>query len=136
MKIKSLFHFLSAAVVSLVAFSFVQCASNQEFKLGNNAAVTPLTVKEGVTTHFLTDYYPQWKGATNLSCSDERLSLTPTTENWEQFDITAKGGALVSTIDVWHESEKLSIVVLGGERDTEGSYMSSTEVKGGVVTLV
>ena len=42
----------------------------------------------------------------------------------------------MSTIDVWHEGDKLSIVVLGGERDSKGSYMSSTEVKGGVVTVV
>ena len=136
MKLKSLSCILWAAIVSLTAISFVQCTPNREFQLGNGATVIPMTVKEGTTSHFLTDYYPQWEGATSLSSNDERLVLTPTTENWEQFDITTKGGALVSTIDVWHDTEKLSIVVLGGERDTEGSYMSSTEVKGGVVTVV
>ena len=136
MRFKSLLRILSATAVSLVALSFVQCTTNQDFQLGNSSAVTPLIVKEGTTSHFLTDYYPQWEGATSLTCNDERLLLAPATENWEQFDITAKGGALVSTIDVWHEAEKLSIVVLGGERDTEGSYMSSTKAKGGVVTVV
>ena len=136
MKLKPFFRILLAAAVSLVALSMVQCAPNQEFKLGNGATVIPLTVKEGTTSHFLTDYYPQWDGATNLSCDDARLVLTPTTDNWAQFDIEAQGGALVSTIDVWHDAERLSIVVLGGQRDTEGSYMSSTEVEGGVVSVV
>ena len=136
MKFKSLFHILSATLLSLVALAFVQCTPNQEFELGNGSSVIPLTVKEGTTTHFLTDYYPQWGGATTLACGDERLQLTPLTDNLEQFEITAQGGPLVSTIDVWHDKDKLSIVVLGGERDTKGSYMSSTEVKGGVVTIV
>ena len=136
MKIKSLFNVLLAAVVSLATLTLVQCTLNQEFELGNASSVIPLTVKEGTTTHFLTDYYPQWEGATTLACGDERLQLTPLTDNLEQFEITAQGGPLVSTIDVWHDWDKLSIVVLGGERDTKGSYMSSTEVKGGVVTIV
>ena len=136
MKIKSLFNVLLAAVVSLATLTFVGCTPNQEFELGNGSSVIPLTVKEGTTTHFLTDYYPQWEGATTLACGDERLQLTPLTDNLEQFEITAQGGPLVSTIDVWHQEDKLSIVVLGGERDTKGSYMSSTEVKGGVVTIV
>ena len=136
MKIKSLFNVLLAAVVSLATLTLVQCTPNQEFELGNASSVIPLTVKEGTTTHFLMDYYPQWEGATTLACGDERLQLTPLTDNLEQFEITAQGGPLVSTIDVWHDWDKLSIVVLGGERDTKGSYMSSTEVKGGVVTIV
>lgn len=136
MRIKSLFHILVAAAVSLAILSLVQCTPSQEFKLGNGSTVIPLSVKEGTTAHFLTDYYPQWEGATKLTCSDERLELTPTTDNWEQFDITAQGGPLVSTIDVWHGEDVLSIVVLGGERDTQGSYMSSTEVQGGVIEVV
>ncbi|MBR7128756.1 MAG: hypothetical protein IKD05_00605, partial [Tidjanibacter sp.] len=138
MKLKPLFNLLTAATVSLLsALLFVQCTpAEQEFALGNGSAVIPLTVKQGTTTHFLTDYYPQWEGATTLACGDERLQLTPLTDNLDQFKITAQGGPLVSTIDVWHDWDKLSIVVLGGERDTKGSYMSSTEVKGGVVTIV
>ena len=138
MKLKPLFHLLTAATVSLLsALLFVQCTpAEQEFALGNSAAVTPLTVKQGTTAHFLTDYYPQWEGATTLACGDERLQLTPLTDNLEQFEITAQGGPLVSTIDVWHDWNKLSIVVLGGERDTEGSYMSSTKSKRGTITIV
>ena len=103
MKIKSLFNVLLAAVVSLATLTFVGCTPNQEFQLGNASSVIPLTVKEGTTTHFLTDYYPQWEGATTLACGDERLQLTPLTDNLEQFEITAQGGPLVSTIDVWHD---------------------------------
>lgn len=136
MKFKSLFRILAAATVSLAALAFVQCVPNHDFQLGNSSTVTPLTVKEGTTSHFLTDYYPQWEGATKLTTGDERLLLVPTTDSWEEFDITAQGGPLVSTIDVWHGEEMLSIVVLGGERDTKGSYMSSTKVKGDVITIV
>ncbi len=136
MKLNSLSRILSAAILSLAALAFVQCVPNHDFQLGNSSTVTPLTVKEGTTSHFLTDYYPQWEGATQLSTGDERLQLVPTTDTWEEFDIVAQGGPLVSTIDVWHGEEMLSIVVLGGERDTKGSYMSSTAVKGGVVTIV
>ncbi len=136
MRLKSPFCILSVAVMFLTSLLFVQCSSKQEFALGNGSAVIPLTIKQGTTSHFMTDYFPQWEGATNLTTDDERLLLTPTTENWEQFDITTQSGVLVSTIDVWHEESKLSIVVLGGNRDTEGSYMSSTTVKGGIVTIV
>ena len=136
MKLKLPFRILSAAAMSLTTLLLVQCTPAQEFALGNGSAVIPLVVKTGTTAHFLTDYYPQWEGATNLTTDDERLLLTPTTENWEQFDITTQSDVLVSTIDVWHEAEKLSIVVLGGNRDTEGSYMSSTKAQGGVVTIV
>ncbi|MBR3853286.1 MAG: hypothetical protein IKM41_01865, partial [Tidjanibacter sp.] len=138
MKLKPLFNLLTAATVSLLsALLFVQCTpAEQEFALGNGSAVIPLTVKQGTTTHFLTDYYPQWEGATTLACGDERLQLTPLTDNLDQFKITAQGGPLVSTIDVWHDWNKLSIVVLGGERDTEGSYMSSTKAKRGTITIV
>lgn len=137
MKLKPLFNLLTAATVSLLsALLFVQCTPTQEFALGNGSAVIPLTVKQGTTTHFLTDYYPQWEGATTLACGDERLQLTPLTDNLDQFKITAQGGPLVSTIDVWHDWNKLSIVVLGGERDTEGSYMSSTKAKRGTITIV
>ena len=133
MRIKSLFQILAAAVVSL---ALVQCTPAQEFELGNGASVIPMTVKEGLTEHFITDYFPQWEGATNITSSDERLQLVPVGESWEQFGITAQGGVIVSTIDVWHAEDKLSIVVLGGARDTEGSYMSSTKVEGGVVSIV
>lgn len=138
MKLKPLFNLLTAATVSLLsALLFVQCTpAEQEFALGNGSAVIPLTVKQGTTAHFLTDYYPQWEGATTLACGDERLQLTPLTDNLDQFKITAQGGPLVSTIDVWHDWNKLSIVVLGGERDTEGSYMSSTKAKRGTITIV
>ena len=123
--------------MSLTALLFVQCTPAQDFQLGNSATVIPLTIKQGTTAHFLTDYYPQWDGATNLVANDERLQLTPTADNWAQFDITTQSNdALVSTIDVWHDAEKLSIVVLGGQRDTQGSYMSSTCAKGGNITIV
>ncbi len=136
MKFKPLFTLLVAAAMSLSALLFVQCSPAQDFALGNGATVIPMTVKQGTTNHFLTDYYPQWEGATKLTSDDERLTLAPTTDNWEQFAITTQSNVLVSTIDVWHDQEKLSIVVLGGPRDTEGSYMSSTEATRGAVRIV
>lgn len=132
MKLNSLF-------VALIALFAVACGSatteQTEFQLGNNAAVMPLGVTTGTTSHYLTDYYPQWAGADRLTTSDERIALTATQEDWSQFDITTEADALVSTIDVWHGEEMLSIVVLGGKRDTS-SYMSSTAAEDGVISVV
>ncbi|MBO5805262.1 MAG: alpha-glucosidase C-terminal domain-containing protein [Tidjanibacter sp.] len=136
MNFKPLFQLLGAAAMTLSALLCVQCTPKQDFALGNGATVIPMTIKQGTTTHYLTDYYPQWEGATALTSDDERLLLAPSTDNWEQFTITTQSNVLVSTIDVWHAEEKLSIVVLGGPRDTEGSYMSSTEAKRGTITIV
>ena len=132
MKLNSLF-------VALIALFAVACGSatteQTEFQLGNNAAVMPLGITIGTTSHYLTDYYPQWAGADRLTTSDERIALTATQEDWSQFDITTEADALVSTIDVWHGEEMLSIVVLGGKRDTS-SYMSSTAAEDGVISVV
>ena len=132
MKLNSLF-------VALIALFAVACGSatteQTEFQLGNNAAVMPLGITTGTTSHYLTDYYPQWAGADRLTTNDERISLTATQEDWSQFDITTEADALVSTIDVWHGEEMLSIVVLGGKRDTS-SYMSSTAAEDGVISVV
>lgn len=136
MNLKLPFRIVMAAAMSLTMLLFVQCKHEREFALGNSSTVIPLTVKSGTTTHFITDYYPQWEGATNLTTSDERLLLAPITDNWEQFSITTESNVLVSTIDVWHDTECLSIVVLGGNRDAKGSFMSSTKVEDGVVTIV
>lgn len=132
MKLNSLF-------VALIALFAVACGSatteQTEFQLGNNAAVMPLGITTGTTSHYLTDYYPQWAGADRLTTNDERIALTATQEDWSQFDITTEADALVSTIDVWHGEEMLSIVVLGGKRDTS-SYMSSTAAEDGVISVV
>ena len=132
MKLNSLF-------VALIALFAVACGSatteQTEFQLGNNAAVMPLGITTGTTSHYLTDYYPQWAGADRLTTDDERIALTATQEDWSQFDITTEADALVSTIDVWHGEEMLSIVVLGGKRDTS-SYMSSTAAEDGVISVV
>ncbi len=130
---------LNTLFVALIALFAVACGSvtteQTEFQLGNNAAVMPLGITTGTTSHYLTDYYPQWAGADRLTTNDERISLTATQEDWSQFDITTEADALVSTIDVWHGEEMLSIVVLGGKRDTS-SYMSSTAAEDGVISVV
>lgn len=121
----------------LVAFA-AACATEQrpaEFQLGNTAAVVPMTINVGTTSHYLTDYYPQWVGADKLTTDDERLTLTPTADDWATFELTTDASTLVSTIDVWHGESKLSIVVLGGKRDIEGSYMSTTGVEDGYVVI-
>ena len=130
---------LNTLFVALIALFAVACGSvtteQTEFQLGNNAAVMPLGITTGTTSHYLTDYYPQWAGADRLTTNDERIALTATQEDWSQFDITTEADALVSTIDVWHGEEMLSIVVLGGKRDTS-SYMSSTAAEDGVISVV
>lgn len=135
MRVKNLLSVLSAAILSLSALIFVQCTPAQEHSLGNSSTVIPMTIKSGTTAHFLTDYYPQWEGATNLTTSDERLQLKPTADNWAEFEVATQSDVLVSTIDVWHDEDVLSIVVLGGKRDIAGSYMSSTKLKGSTVTI-
>ena len=120
----------------LVAALLVGCVKlNPDFAVGNQTPVVPLIVSEGTTTHFMTDYYPQWEGATNVTCDDERLSLKPVADGWVQFDITTESEAWVSSIDVWHGDEKLSIVVLGGKRDVE-SYMSSVKADASTISVV
>ena len=133
MRIKSLSFIVSAAILSLVSMLFVQCAEPQ-LKLGDNATVIPMTIKQGTTAHFLTDYYPQWDGANNITCDDERLKLSKRADNWSEFDIETEADVIATTIEVWHGDEKLSIVVLGGKRDTE-SYMSSVSADRTTITV-
>ena len=135
MRYKSLIYIVSAALMSLAVLLMVQCAPETKLKLGDNTTVIPMTVKSGVTTHFLTDYYPQWDGANNLTCDDERVTLTKTTDNWSEFELSTEAETLLTTIDVWHGDEKLSIVVIGGKRDTEGSYLSSVAADAKCITL-
>ena len=75
-------------MTALAALLMVQCApSSVEFKLGDAATVIPMTIKQGATTHFMTDYYPQWEGANNVTCDDARLTLSAKDEAWKEFDI-------------------------------------------------
>ena len=133
MKLKS---FIGVVVAAMLSFVMVSCATNEaKFELGDNSPVVPLGVTKGETTHYLTDYYPQWVGADKVTSSDERLTLTNLAEDWSEFAITTDADAFVSSVEVWHDGKALSIVVLGGKRDTEGSYMSSVGVEGGVVKV-
>ena len=137
MRLKSILFVACAVVVSLLAVHCImhKPAADGDFALGNNAPVVPMTIKTGTTSHYLTDYYPQWVGADELTTSDERLKLNATADDWSTFDITTDAEVLVATIDVWHEGEPLAVVVLGGKRDTEGSYMSTTEVNDGRIIV-
>ena len=129
---------LIAAVVSVVTFMLLTNkaeAEKAEFARGNSFTVMPMNIKTGTTHHYLTDYYPQWEGADNVTTQDERLTLTATSENWTEFDVTTTADVLVSTIEVVHDNAPLSIVVLGGIRDTAGSYMSSTTEDDGCVII-
>ena len=129
---------LIAAVVSVVTFMLLTNkaeAEKAEFARGNSFTVMPMNIKTGTTHHYLTDYYPQWEGAENVTTNDERLTLTATSENWTEFDVTTTADVLVSTIEVVHDNAPLSIVVLGGIRDTAGSYMSSTTEDDGCVII-
>ena len=136
MRFTSIFKVVAVAALSFVA---VACASNQgeaKFALGDNAPVVPMGVMMGETTHYLTDYYPQWVGAENVTTTDERLALENLSGDWSDFAIKTDAETLVSTVEVYHDGNPLSIVVLGGKRDTEGSYMSTIGVEDGRVLVV
>ena len=134
MRLKSLIFIACAAVVSLLA---VHCMSSEAatFQLGNSSAVVPMNVKAGTTAHYLTDYYPYWVGADDVTTTDERIALNNTSGDWSKFELMTEAEVLVSTIDVWHNGEALAIVVLGGNRDTKGSYMSTTVVEDGRIVV-
>ena len=134
MRLKSLIFIACAAVVSLLA---VHCMSSEAatFQLGNSSAVVPMNVKTGTTAHYLTDYYPYWVGADDVTTTDERIALNNTSGDWSEFELMTEAEVLVSTIDVWHNGEALAIVVLGGNRDTKGSYMSTTVVEDGRIVV-
>ena len=136
MRFTSIFKVVAVAALSFVA---VACASNQgeaKFALGDNAPVVPMGVMMGETTHYLTDYYPQWVGAENVTTTDERLAIENLSGDWSEFAIKTDAETLVSTVEVYHDGNPLSIVVLGGKRDTEGSYMSTIGVEDGRVLVV
>ena len=123
MRLTSIFKVVAVAALSFVA---VSCATNEaKFALGDNAPVVPMGIARGETTHYLTDYYPQWVGAENITTADERLTLENLSGDWSEFAVKTDAETLVSTIEVYHDGKPLSIVVLGGKRDTEGSYMST-----------
>ena len=136
MRLKSLLFIAAAAILSLAVLLLVQCApATAEFKLGDATTVIPMNIKQGTTPHFMTDYYPQWEGADNVTCNDARIKLTAKDEAWTEFEVATEAEVLASTIDVWHGDQKLSIVVLGGKRDTANSYMSSTAVEGNAIIV-
>lgn len=135
MRLKSLIFIACAAVVSLFAVHCMSSEAAAKFELGNAAAVVPMNVKAGTTAHYLTDYYPYWVGADDVTTADERIALNNTSGDWSEFELTTEAEVLVSTIDVWHEGNALAVVVLGGNRDTKGSYMSTTAVEDGRIIV-
>ena len=139
MKKKNLLIMALVAVGAIATFFIMTMKSeedgNAEFARGNSFTVVPMNIKTGTTHHYLTDYYPQWIGADEVTTADERLVLTATADNWTEFDVTTEADVLVSTIEVVHDNAPLSIVVLGGMRDTAGSYMSSVGAENGVVAI-
>jgi hypothetical protein len=69
--------------VAALSFVAVSCATNEaKFALGDNAPVVPMGIAKGETTHYLTDYYPQWVGAENITTADERLILENLSGDW------------------------------------------------------
>ena len=135
MRLKSLIFIACAALVSLFAVHCMSSVAPAKFELGNSTAVVPMTVKSGTTAHYLTDYYPYWVGADDVTSADARIVLNNTSGDWSEFELTTEAEVLVSTIDVWHNCSALSIVVLGGNRDTKGSYMSTTAVEDGRIVV-
>jgi hypothetical protein len=56
-----------------------------KFELGNATAVVPMNIKAGTTAHYLTDYYPYWVGADNVTTADERIVLNNISGDWAEF---------------------------------------------------
>ncbi len=135
MRLKSLIFIACAAVVSLFAVHCMSSEAPAKFELGNATAVVPMNIKAGTTAHYLTDYYPYWVGADDVKTADARITLNNTSGDWSEFELTTEAEVLVSTIDVWHEGNALAVVVLGGNRDTKGSYMSTTKVEDGRIVV-
>ena len=75
MKLQRLF------ICALATLALVGCKQSAEFAVGNQSPVVPLIVSEGTTSHFMTDYYPQWVGASNVTTDDARLELKAADEN-------------------------------------------------------
>ena len=97
MRLKSLIFIACAAVVSLFAVHCMSSEAPAKFELGNAAAVVPMTVKSGTTAHYLTDYYPYWVGADDVTTADERIALRNTSGDWSEFELTTEAEVLVST---------------------------------------
>ena len=116
MRLKSILFVACAVVVSLFAVHCImdKPAADGEFALGNNAPVVPMTIKVGTTSHHLTDYYPQWVGADEVTTTDERLKLTATADDWSTFDITtdAEGEPLILVFNRIVKWQKRSLSVV------------------------
>jgi len=121
MKKLSLIAFLAAAVCGCRTnfFDGVPAA-------GNSLPAYPMHVAEGVQHCYLTDYFPQWNGADSVtSARGCGVTLVPTAADWSEFDLEYKGGAGVAAIDAWRGGERLSIVLLAGERDPEAQLFTT-----------
>ena len=89
------------------------CAGGEADPAAHNfreaAEVFPMTVVRGVTSHALTDYYPQLESADSLTTTDPRLHLTAGDEGWTRFDVGCEADALASSIEVWYGGQARSI---------------------------
>ncbi len=93
-----------------------------------------MTVVRGVTSHALTDYYPQLESADSLTTTDPRLHLTAGDEGWTRFDVGCEADALASSIEVWYGGQARSIAVLAGSRAAD-AYMTSSGVDDGCIVV-
>jgi len=114
------------------------CAGGEADPAAHNfreaAEVFPMTVARGVTSHALTDYYPQLESADSLTTTDPRLHLTAGDEGWTRFDVGCEADALASSIEVWYGGQARSIAVLAGSR-TADAYMTSSGVDDGCIVV-
>ncbi len=81
---------------------------------GNRQPVYPLHLAGESQQVYLTDYYPQWEGADSVTVKDG-LTIAPLKEDWSLFTLTSPEGCYVTTLDVWQQGQKVSIVALKGE---------------------
>ena len=72
MKKKNLLILALVAIVGIIAYIVItgKPQTAAEFERGNSFAVVPMNIKGGTTHHYLTDYYPQWEGADEVTTTD------------------------------------------------------------------
>lgn len=87
--------------------------------------ILPLRLTEGVQHCYLTDYLPTWEGADSLTVDgNAALTLTPVTEDWSEFEVTAAADVQLATLSAWKEGNRLSLVAVGARRDREAMLVT------------
>ena len=117
---KLLLLLVAAAMTACNGDLFTQSAPDAK-----SMPIVPMRLVAGTQQVFLTDYLPLWEGADSLTVVGDKLTLTPLTEDWSEFEVTCPDKAVVATIEAWKEGRSCSIVALSGERNTNARLFTA-----------